>query len=408
MLWRRFGKSLRVLSVATAALIAAPALATQSVAATTTTTASCTDGGGVIWRTKVEWGGEYTSSTGKRQLAVDYAGWTTAANTMGTDAVVSSYSGPTLTSSSTYTTSFDYKQGSAYDSRDPQNPESGGAKITIAVGKDNDGKPKCTTTHLQPGTTTSSTGWRLTWADEFNGTNVDTSKWSVRNNWTPAQDFSVTKSANASEANGVLSMKTGRLGSPVYTSDGRKRLMSTVYMDTDKKFSQRYGRWEARMNLGMNRGTSSGMWPAFWLRDDAGGRGEIDIMEALGSPHTRSSAEPYGSFGATLHRDTSHHSKERWRSEPRKLPDGSDIGVGWHTFAFEWSSTEMRFYADNYLLNTVKASSLFWYQEAFSNRYSIRLCVQWGDPWAMPSLAGSGDMATPATTQVDYVRVYTR
>lgn len=263
---------------------------------------------------------------------------------------------------------------------------------------------------LAAATTTASdyiSGWGTpVWRDEFGGSTVDLAKWTVKDNAKLSQDYAVTHAANAKIINSQLHMITDRLATPITTADGHRRLMSTVYMDTNKKFSQRYGRWEARMNLGMNRYQSSGMWPSLWMRDDVGGKGEIDIFEALGSPHTKSSIEPYGSFSSTLHRDTSHVLKERWQAGARKIPDGTDIGVGWHTFAFEWKPTGMKFIVDGHVLNTVSSSSLWWYKEAFSSPFSIRLCVQWGDMWAMPSLARPEDMITSARTIVDYIRVW--
>ena len=47
-------------------LVAAPAYAD------TTVTGSCTDGGGIVWQTKVEWKGTHVSSVTK--VGVDYAG----------------------------------------------------------------------------------------------------------------------------------------------------------------------------------------------------------------------------------------------------------------------------------------------------------------------------------------------
>jgi hypothetical protein len=70
---------------------------------------------------------------------------------MATDSTVKSYSGtrallPTLTK----TASIDYASGTAYDFRNPVNPSAGAAKITISVGRDNDGYSNCLTTHTEP------------------------------------------------------------------------------------------------------------------------------------------------------------------------------------------------------------------------------------------------------------------
>lgn len=145
---------LRVL-VAGGACVAALALAgggTPATAAATVTTASCVDGGGITWRTKVIWGDSYTSG-GVERTQLDYAGWTTNAAVMATDSTVTTYerSGAAI-QRLTKTASTNYRSGTVYDAQDPKNPLAGGAQVTISVGKDNDGKANCTTTHLQPST----------------------------------------------------------------------------------------------------------------------------------------------------------------------------------------------------------------------------------------------------------------
>lgn len=125
--------------------------------ATSTTVGSCTDGGGISWQTKVVWGDSYLGGDGVRRTQVDYAGWTTRAGFMTTDSVVTTYNGSgTLYRRLTKTASTDYRQGTVFAARNPYNPTIGRAKITIAVGKDGDGKANCVVTHTQPAVTSPS------------------------------------------------------------------------------------------------------------------------------------------------------------------------------------------------------------------------------------------------------------
>jgi hypothetical protein len=134
--------------------LSATTLPVPAVAAVTSA-GSCTDGGGVAWRSKVTWGVLYKSSDGIARVQVDYAGWTTAqAGVIPTDSEVRSYDGngkllQTLTKSATV----DYKGGTVYDARNPANPPStpGRAKITIKTGVDGDGFRSCLVTFVQPG-----------------------------------------------------------------------------------------------------------------------------------------------------------------------------------------------------------------------------------------------------------------
>ena len=143
---------LRVLAAGSiAAALVMGASAPLVHAAETATTASCVDGGGITWRTKVVWGGRYTASDGVQRVSVGVAGWTTNARTMATDSTVKTYSRTgSLLQTLNRSASFNYASGAAYDSRNPSNPPSGAAKITISAGKDNDGFGKCRTTHIQP------------------------------------------------------------------------------------------------------------------------------------------------------------------------------------------------------------------------------------------------------------------
>lgn len=119
-----------------------------------TTVGSCVDGGGLTWRSKVVWGGNYRSKlTGADHVSVSLAGWTTSGRRVPTDSEVKTYSNGLLIQVLRRSSTPDYRNGTRYDSRNPRNPASapGRTKIQVSVGKDHDGKPKCSVTHTQPG-----------------------------------------------------------------------------------------------------------------------------------------------------------------------------------------------------------------------------------------------------------------
>ena len=139
-----------VLAVASAVIGSVPA------SAATTQTSSCTDGGGVRWSGKAIWGGT-SSTSGITKVIIDYAGWTTSrSGTVPTDSAVRSYDGAgNLVKSLTWTGPFNYVYGTAYQSRNPENPPSapGASKVTVTLGVDGDGFGNCTMTFTQPGGT---------------------------------------------------------------------------------------------------------------------------------------------------------------------------------------------------------------------------------------------------------------
>ena len=133
--------------------------------------------------------------------------------------------------------------------------------------------------------------WVQTFADEFDGTAIDQTKWNItgpnycdkRSHWSMAIVI---------VGGGVMKLhyekKTGH-----HNDDPKEKETAYTggYLDTYGKWVQRYGYFEARMKLP----TVPGMWPAFWMMPDRGvaadpqwkradtGNGgmEFDIMEHL-------------------------------------------------------------------------------------------------------------------------------
>ncbi len=111
---------------------------------------------------------------------------------------------------------------------------------------------------------------------------------------TPAAAAGATTSSRATPCVPKMSSSaTATSSSPSvkedYTgADGIARPYTSGRIETKGLFAQAYGRIEARMKLPVGKG----IWPAFWLLGDADPKvkwpamGEIDIMEAIGDPHT--------------------------------------------------------------------------------------------------------------------------
>ncbi len=87
--------------------------------------------------------------------------------------------------------------------------------------------------------------WRLTWADEFNGTSVDGARWRVRNNeHNPNEQSCLTSRAqNVSVSGGLLHFKAQRENR---TCAGYAASWTSGYLDTIGRMSRTYGRVEMR------------------------------------------------------------------------------------------------------------------------------------------------------------------
>lgn len=110
------------LGMATLLAVVAPVPATA--ASSVTTTGSCTDGGKVIWQTKVLWGANYRQA-GADRVSVGVAGWTTKARQVPTDSAVTTYSNGVLGQRLTTTATVDYQLGKRERIPQPSRPAVG-------------------------------------------------------------------------------------------------------------------------------------------------------------------------------------------------------------------------------------------------------------------------------------------
>ena len=244
-------------------------------------------------------------------------------------------------------------------------------------------------------------GWTLVWSDEFNGPDaspVDTSKWvreSGGNGWGNQElEYYTTRPENAFQQGGNLVIKV--LQEKYTGADGVARDYTSARLKTAGKFSQKYGRFEARIKIPQGQG----IWPAFWMLGDDISKigwpkgGEIDIMENIGK-------EP-----ATVH-GTIHgpgYSGDKGIGLPYSLPADQHFADDFHVFAVEWEPKAIRFYVDEHLYATLTPTDLpkgaKW---VYNHPFFMLLNVAVGGGWP-----GNPDATTqlPQTMLVDYVRVY--
>src|SRR5687767_12784423 len=111
--------------------------------------------------------------------------------------------------------------------------------------------------------------WKLTWSDEFNGPNgsaVDSTRWSFdiggggRGN--SELETYTSRSANSYVEDGRLVIKA--LKETFTGPDNITRNYTSARLLTKNKFSQLYGRFEARVKIPYGQG----IWPAFWMLGD--------------------------------------------------------------------------------------------------------------------------------------------
>jgi beta-glucanase (GH16 family) len=227
--------------------------------------------------------------------------------------------------------------------------------------------------------------YQLVWADEFNGTSLNTANWNVDiGNPGVNSEQEYYQASNVVETGGnlVITANQQTIAGQPYTS-GK--------IETYGKFSTTYGRIEARIALPM----VTGMWPAFWMLGNSINTGtgwpqcgEIDIMEQvntnntiLGTMHWYDNGNvQYGSSAST-----------------------SNTPADFHIYAVEWNNQSINWYVDNVLYVSGNISNNINNTGAFHDPFYIILNLAVGG-----TLSGStvNTSALPASMKVDYVHVY--
>ncbi len=225
--------------------------------------------------------------------------------------------------------------------------------------------------------------WALMFDDEFNGTSVDTTKWSVGDTltnsqwWCDSPNWLSTANANMiTEINGLLHITTEQMlyaGKPYQTG----------CIDTYKKYWFLYGKVDIRAKMPP---ITQSWWPGFWLLpENAGDDFEIDSLELINEPCTL------------------YFNNHDWRDNMNNgtsIKPGPDYSANFHEYEVEWSPSAIIWRVDGVEYFRVTNA------RAISNEpmYLI-LDTEIGAPGSWPG-APLPTSAFPGTMGIDYVRIY--
>jgi len=235
-------------------------------------------------------------------------------------------------------------------------------------------------------------GWVLDWSDEFDGTQLDQSKWVEETGgggWGNNElQFYTPRRENVRVADGrlIIEARKERYENREYTS---ARLKTAGLME------RQYGRFEARIKIPRGQG----IWPAFWMLGADIGKagwprgGEIDIMENIGK-------EP-GIVHGTLHGPG--YSGDKAFGAPSPLAQGA-YADDFHIYAVEWEPKEIRWYRDGVMYHKARPE-LVKGDWVFEHPFFVLVNLAVGGYWP-----GYPDATStfPQRMLVDYVRVYRR
>jgi beta-glucanase (GH16 family) len=243
----------------------------------------------------------------------------------------------------------------------------------------------------------------LTWSDEFTGsagTAPNSAKWAYEvggGGWGNSElEYYTTSTSNAAlDGNGNLVI-TARQGNPAgYSCWYGSCQYTSARLKTQGKFTQAYGRFEARIKIPRGQG----LWPAFWMLGDNIGTvgwptsGEIDVMENVGF-------EPSTVHG-TIHGPG--YSGCCGLGGAYTLPGGAAFADAFHTFTVDWEPGAVTWYVDGIQYSRHTSAETNGNPWVFDHPFFMLLNVAVGGTWP-----GSPNASTvfPQTMTVDYVRVY--
>lgn len=229
-------------------------------------------------------------------------------------------------------------------------------------------------------------GYTLTWHDEFDGPQLDSSKWFAINSQGNYQQqicclsysYSSLISPNQLQVrDGMLTITTERNsgGGAAY----RTGAITTETQSNTPTFTLTYGQIDVRAKLPTGRG----VWPAMWLLTSPATAQisyEIDMMEMLGQD------------SHTLYQVVHHGDEKEYCSST-----GPDYSQGFHVFGLDWEPGKLTWSIDGQTVCT--ATKYVPSQPMYLIINTALSDGSWGE-------AVNSSTPLPQTFDIDYVRVY--
>ena len=261
--------------------------------------------------------------------------------------------------------------------------------------------------------------WKMVWNDEFNGNQLDSTKWDYWENGNPwnagnyldengnlvnqygfdAKHFYLRDNVRVENGNMIITLKKENDKKVNINGVERRILYSSGAIHTRNLYNVQYGKIEMRAAMPEGIGT----WPAFWLWPEgysqatgAPAAGEIDIVETYGDDMRRATG--------TLHVLKSDNTYETFDGDDYKLNKWPrEKLTNFNTYAVEWDDKEIKWLFNNkvYKKFSYKELDKKGLQNPFKQPYFIMINV------ALSKKTGEdGDVDFPTEMKVDYVRVY--
>ena len=234
--------------------------------------------------------------------------------------------------------------------------------------------------------------YQLVWSDDFNGAAGELpndAKWGYdlgnNNGWGNAELETYTNNPENVSLDGN--------GNLVITAIKTGNSFTSARVNTRGKFSQTYGKFEARLKTPYG----PGVWPAFWMLGTTiegvswPQAGEIDIMELRGQAPSTIQGTIHGPGYSGGNAITSSYALRNGRFD-----------LDYHIFAVEWTEDQIDFFVDGFLYNRISKKDVPG-QWVYDHPFFMILNVAVGGNYV-----GYPNEQTPFPQKmtIDYVRVY--
>lgn len=239
--------------------------------------------------------------------------------------------------------------------------------------------------------------YELVWSDEFDGTEVDNTKWRFQtgdSGWGNAEWQNYTDGPNSTVSAGTLKITAKKTGPGQKAGDYTSSRVKS-------KQSFTYGKMEIRAKMPDYKG--KGLWPAIWMLGDSleatgwPDCGELDILEYVSYEEN--------TIHCAIHCKAHNHIDKTQRDKHIKL---DSVEEEFHVYGLEWTEDKLVFYTDdiaNVKMTYDRPKEFNADNWPFDKPQHFLLNIAVGGNWGGRE-GVEDDKIFPAFMEVDYVRVY--
>lgn len=277
---------------------------------------------------------------------------------------------------------------------------SGAIALTLPAGASATTSPPC-----GPTTYYKSNGapWVCSFDDEFNGTSLDTTKWtafaSEPGGFRGGDECYSPR--HVTVGSGVAKLNVTRASGTFDCAGVPAHYYSGMILSRGK-FSQTYGRIQMRAKIPNQVGLQGAFWmlPENPYHADGYDYGEIDVMENFGSYPNHAAAHLHNVYtpGTPM---------------LGKFCDVPNMATEYHTYTLTWTSTSMTFSYDGTTCWKTTWTTIPGYQPVgatapnpFNQPFYIIINMAVGTPAITPDNVPNSSTTLPAAMQISYLRVW--